>query len=66
MIDSSGIIVTNKHVIQSAARIRVIFHDKTEVPARLIAAANLVTLALLKVNVPEPLLVLQFSDSDAV
>ncbi len=66
IIDPSGIIITNKHVIQGAAMIRVIFHDKTEVPAQLIAAANLVDLALLKVNMPQPLPALQFGDSDTL
>ena len=66
VIDPSGIIVTNKHVIQGAALIRVIFHDKTEVPAQLIAAANVVDLALLKVNVSRPLPTLQFGNSDAL
>jgi serine protease Do len=64
VIDPSGIIVTNKHVIQDAALIRVIFNDKTEVPAQLIAAASLVDLALLKVNLPKPLPTLAFADSD--
>ena len=66
MIDPSGIIVTNKHVIEGAAVIRVTFHDKTEVPAQLIAASNLVDLALLKVNLPKPLPALRFADSDAL
>jgi serine protease Do len=66
VIDPSGIIVTNKHVIQDAAMISVIFHDKREVPAQLIAAANLVDLAVLKVNLPGPLPALQFGDSDAL
>jgi len=66
VIDPSGIIVTNKHVIQGAALIRVIFHDKSEVAAQLIGAASLVDLALLKVNVPHPLPTLEFGDSDAL
>jgi serine protease Do len=66
IIDPSGIIVTNKHVIQGAALIRVIFHDKSEVAAQLIGAASLVDLALLKVNVSHPLPTLEFGDSDAL
>ena len=65
-IDPSGIIVTNKHVIQNAALIHVIFHDQVEAPARLIAASALEDLALLKVNVPTPLPTLQFGNSDAL
>lgn len=66
IIDPSGIIVTNKHVIQGAAQIRVIFNDKTEVMAQLIAAGAIVDLALLKVDLPKPLPTLQFGDSDAM
>jgi serine protease Do len=66
VIDPSGIIITNKHVIKDAAMISVIFHDKREVPAQLIAAASLVDLALLKVNLPGPLPALQFGDSDVL
>src|ERR1700733_8661260 len=54
VIDPSGVIITNKHVIQDAAMIWVTFHDRTQVPAQLIAAAGLVDLALLKVEMPHP------------
>src|SRR4051794_38170882 len=33
IIDPSGIIITNRHVIQNAAVIRVTFHDRSEVAA---------------------------------
>jgi serine protease Do len=72
IIDPSGIIITNKHVIQGAALIRVILSDKTEVPAQLIAASSLVDIALLKIDMPKPdndkppppLPTLQFANSD--
>jgi len=66
IINSAGIIVTNKHVIKDAAVIKVTFNNKTEVPAQLIAAASLLDLAVLKVNVPQPLATLSFGDSDAL
>jgi serine protease Do len=66
IIDPSGVIVTNRHVIQGAAQIRVIFDDKTEVQAKLIAAGAITDLALLKVDMPKPLPTLEFADSDAV
>ena len=53
IIDPSGIIVTNKHVIKDAAMIRVTFQDRSQVTAQLIAAADLADLALLKVNGPQ-------------
>jgi serine protease Do len=66
IIDSSGIIVTNRHVIQDAVLIQVTFSDKTQVPAQLIGAGALIDLALLKVDVSAPLPFLQFGDSDAL
>lgn len=64
VVKPSGVIVTNKHVIQDAAMIRVTFHDGEQVPAQLIAASSLIDVALLKVNVGHPLPVLRFADSD--
>jgi serine protease Do len=64
IIDSSGLIVTNQHVIQDAAVVRVTFEDKTQAPAYLVAAATLVDLALLRVYVDKPLPTLSFADSD--
>jgi serine protease Do len=66
VVDSSGVIVTNKHVIQDAAMIRVTFHDRSQVPAQLIAASSLLDFAMLKVNVGKPLATLRYADSDAV
>jgi serine protease Do len=66
ILSSAGIIITNKHVIKDAAIIKIMFSNRTEVPAQLIAASSLVDLAVLKVNVPEPLPTLSFGDSDAL
>jgi serine protease Do len=66
VIDPSGLIVTNQHVIQEAISVRVTFADKTQVPAHLVAAAALQDIALLKVDVPRKLPTLQFADSDAL
>jgi serine protease Do len=66
IIDASGIIVTNKHVIQDAAVIEVTFNDKSQVPAQLIGAGALSDLVLLKVDVGKPLPFLQFGDSEAL
>lgn len=66
VVDPSGLIVTNKHVIQDSAVIRVTFNDREQVPAKLVAAAALVDLALLKVDMPHPLPTLRFGDSDAL
>ena len=64
VVDPSGVIVTNKHVIRDAAMIRITFADGEQVPARLIAASSIIDFALLKVDVGHTLPVLQFADSD--
>lgn len=66
VVDPSGVIVTNRHVIQNAAMIRITFHDGEQVPAQLIAASSLIDFAMLKVNVGHPLPILHFADSDRV
>jgi len=66
IIDPSGIIITNKHVIQDAAIIRVTFNDRSRVTAQLVAAAKYSDVAVLKVNVPKPLPILSFANSDAL
>jgi serine protease Do len=64
IVDSSGVIVTNRHVIQDGAVIQVTFNDRTQLPAQLIAAGALTDLAVLKVNAPQPLPALHFGNSD--
>ena len=64
IVNPSGIIITNKHVIKNAAVITVTLDGRKQVPAKLIAAASLLDLAVLKIDVPEPLPALQFGNSD--
>ena len=64
VIDPSGVIVTNRHVIQNAAFIRVTFNDRAQVSAQLIAAASKMDVALLQVRMPAPLASLRFGNSD--
>jgi serine protease Do len=66
VVDPSGVIVTNKHVIQDAALIQITFNDKSQLPAQLIGAGALIDLALLEVHAAEPLPALQYGDSDAL
>ncbi len=66
IVDPSGLIVTNKHVIEDAAVIRVTFQNRVEVPAQLYAAAVEIDLAVLKVNLPNPLPTVRFGNSDAL
>jgi serine protease Do len=64
IIDPSGIIVTNKHVVDGALEMQVILNNGELVPARLLVAAAMLDLALVKVDVDHPLPALRWGDSD--
>ena len=64
VIDPTGYIVTNNHVIADADQISVTFNDGTTLPAKLIGRDEKTDLALLKVNPKKPLPAARFGDSD--
>ncbi len=66
-IDDQGHVVTNHHVVQGAASLRVRLHDGRTVPARLMGTDPGSDLAVLRVDLggPPPA-VLPLGDSDAV
>jgi len=67
VIDKSGHIVTNNHVVAGADRINVIFADGTRARAEIIGTDAYSDLALLKVNRPaERLTTVELADSDEV
>lgn len=63
IIDPSGLIVTNKHVVDGALVIHVIFSNGDLVPAHLIVAAAMLDLAIIKVDVDHPLPALKWGNS---
>ena len=65
IVDPSGEIVTNKHLIEGASSITVTLSDGTELSAELVAAASLVDVAVLKVEAGRPLSALKLANSDA-
>ncbi|MFC0114296.1 S1C family serine protease [Kibdelosporangium aridum] len=70
VIDGQGYIVTNNHVIQTAAReasakMTAVFPDGSRVDAKLVGRDPKTDLAVIKVQVNNPT-VLQFANSDAV
>jgi serine protease Do len=65
IIDASGYVVTNNHVIDGADEITVILSDMTSLSAKLIGKDEKTDLALLKVESKTPLPVAKFGDSDA-
>jgi serine protease Do len=66
IIDSSGYIVTNNHVIEGADEINVILQDDTNLTATLVGRDKKTDLALLKVTPKKPLTAVSFGDSDKV
>jgi serine protease Do len=64
IIDPSGYIVTNNHVIENGEQISVVLSDDTTLPAKLIGRDVKTDLALLKVNPKKPLPATRFGDSD--
>ena len=66
VIDASGFVVTNNHVIADADEITVIFSDESEYPAKLIGTDSKTDLALLKIERPEPFPHVDWANSDEV
>jgi len=64
VIDSSGLIVTNRHVVENAVRITVTFKDQTTLPARIVGRLSRADVALLKVTSSKPLPFVTWGDSD--
>ncbi len=66
ILDASGIVVTNNHVIGDANDIQVILHDGTKLKAEIVGKDSKIDLAILKVK-PDPnrpLKAVPFGDSD--
>ncbi len=66
VIDPSGIVVTNNHVIGNASRIVVSLQDGTEYQARLLGFDDLTDLALLRVEPRAPLPHVEWGSSSAM
>src|SRR6195256_6399220 len=64
VIDPSGIVVTNNHVIADADEITVIFNDGTRLKAELIGKDQKTDIALLRVKPDKPLKAVKFGDSE--
>src|SRR4030088_2911363 len=64
IIDGSGIVVTNNHVIADADEITVILNDGTRLKATLLGKDTRVDLAVLKVTTDKPLKAVKFGDSE--
>jgi serine protease Do len=66
IIDPSGLIVTNNHVVGRAEKIVVALSDGTQLPAKVIGSDELTDVALIKVIAPGPLPYVAWGDSRQV
>src|SRR3712207_5572955 len=66
VIDPSGIVITNNHVIGDANDISVIFSDGTRLKAEIVGKDSKVDLAVLKVKTDKPLKAVPFGDSESI
>jgi len=64
IIDTSGIVVTNNHVIADADEINIIMNDGTKIKADIVGVDKKTDLAVLKFKPPRPLVAVKFGDSD--
>jgi serine protease Do len=64
VIDPSGLIVTNYHVVEYAFEITVTFSDGSRLPAKMLSASRTADLAVLKVQSPHPLKAAHWGNSD--
>ena len=64
IIDASGLVVTNNHVIAGADEVNVILNDGTILKADVLGRDTKTDLALLKVKPTKPLKAVKFGDSD--
>ena len=65
IIDPSGYIVTNNHVVGDAGKVEVILQDKSKYTAKIIGRDSKTDLAVLKINADHPLPYVTFGDSSA-
>ena len=64
IVDTSGVVVTNNHVIADADEINVIMNDGTKIKAELVGVDKKTDLAVLKFKPLKPLVAVKFGDSD--
>jgi serine protease Do len=65
IIDPSGYVVTDDHVVENAEKVTIIVQDASEYPAQIVGRDPLTDLALLKIDAERPLSYVRWGDSDA-
>ncbi|MEQ1944386.1 DegQ family serine endoprotease [Mesorhizobium sp. VNQ89] len=66
IVDASGLVVTNHHVIRGADEVKVAMSDGREFTSKVLLQDESLDLAVLKIDSPEPFPVVPIGDSDAL
>ena len=66
LVDPSGYVVTNNHVISNADEVRVAMSDGREFTSSILLKDESLDLAILKIDAPEPFPIAPLGDSDAL
>jgi len=66
IVDASGLIVTNFHVIRDADEVKVAMSDGREFASKVLLKDESLDLAVLKIDAPQPFPVVPIGDSDAL
>ncbi|HEY5795677.1 MAG TPA: DegQ family serine endoprotease [Bosea sp. (in: a-proteobacteria)] len=66
VVDASGLVVTNNHVIEGMSEVKVAFADKREVEATILLRDPRTDLAVLKLKSAKDLTAIELADSDKV
>ncbi|OYW98338.1 MAG: serine protease, partial [Bosea sp. 32-68-6] len=66
VVDASGLVVTNNHVIEGMSEVKVAFADKREVEATILLRDPRTDLAVLKLKTAKDLVAIELADSDKV
>ncbi|GLK80860.1 Do family serine endopeptidase [Methylopila turkensis] len=66
VVDPSGIVITNNHVIDGADEITVNFNDGSKLVAELVGKDTKTDIAVLRVKPPKPLKAVKFGDATAL
>ena len=66
LVDPSGVVVTNFHVIRGADEVKVALADGREFASKVLLKDESLDLAILKIDSPEPFPVVPIGDSDAL
>jgi serine protease Do len=65
IVDPSGYVVTNNHVVGEAEKVTVVLQDNTKHPAKIVGRDEKTDIALLKIDTGKKLPYVKFGDSDA-